>query len=128
MKKAYGATGTGVSGDPGVNTRSGWTPAKKRYVQATDQVMEQADEMGHKLRENSSLDNGVPGRSQASHAAKQTSVADPNMGGAVSKDMCDGCQDWYQDRATSTQEPLVVEDPSVVRVFHTDGAIDVYSR
>jgi hypothetical protein len=49
-------------------------------------------------------------------------------GMGVSKDMRPGCRDRMSRVAVHRQEPQVVEDPSAVYVFNTDGTVDDLSR
>ena len=100
---------------------SGWTE-KEGFVQKTDEVMQKASEIGHELKGNKLLDQGVEGRYNASHAEKQLSiVSDQPI--AVSKPMCADCQAYFKALAQSSGKPYTVADPNVVRVFAPDGTV-----
>jgi hypothetical protein len=84
--------------------------------------MEKAAEIGHELKPNTYLDQGVPGRYNASHAEKQLSIVSDGPI-AVSRSMCPDCQGYFQKLAGSTGKSYTVGDPDVIREFRPDGTI-----
>jgi hypothetical protein len=108
----------------GDKTISGWTP-KDGFVQATDEVMEKAEEIGHELRSHP-FDRGVDGRYFASHAEKQAALTSRNI--AVSKIMCADCQEYFRRLAIYSGDEYTVLDPKALRVFNPDGTVSFTPR
>ena len=113
---------TVASTESGQRTLSGWTD-KEGFKQATDNVIRKAEEIGHNLRPHKLLDQGVPGRYNASHAEKQLSVIAPNEPIAVSRAMCSDCIPYFRQIAQTSGKVQIVSDPNYVRIFNADGTI-----
>lgn len=86
----------------------------------TRRVMETAEEIGHDLKRNTSVDEGVPGQSAASHAEKKAAIENPGRALAVDKAMCDDCFAFFQKLAMS-RGTQVVHEPGQTWVFRPDG-------
>lgn len=46
----------------------------------------------------------------------------------VTRDMCPVCRFWFAQTAKKQSTRIMVEDPSFVRIFHSDGAVEIYQR
>lgn len=111
----------------GINTVSGSSPkrisnkTRKDMGGVTDvppkQVIDRSGKIGHKLKENSSIDNGVPGQASASHAEKQIMTAKPGDPIGVSRKMCKCCREFAQKHANDIGEPVVITDPEGTKIF-----------
>ncbi len=89
----------------------------------TKQVMETGKEIGHGFKQNSSVDNGVPGQSAASHAEKVAAVSNPGRPLAVDRPMCADCEAFFTRLAVARRTTFVVEEPGGHRqLFRPDGA------
>jgi hypothetical protein len=115
-------TGKTVAGiEDGTKSLSGWTP-KKGFVQATDEVMVKAEQIGHDIRNHKLLDQGTPGRYNASHAEKQLSIfTDEPI--RVSQKMCSDCQPYFLALAKAENKIRIVADPDAIRVFYPNGEV-----
>jgi hypothetical protein len=75
------------------------------------------------------MDNsGGPGAYYLSHAEKQASVLNPGYAISVSRDMCDDCISWFQQRAQQLGVTLYVSDPTAIHVFGPNGEWDSYDH
>jgi hypothetical protein len=105
--------------DEGTLVRSGF--GKRAGGPATTKkVMDTAKEIGHKLSENTSIDEKVPGQSAASHAEKKAAMENPGKALAVDLAMCDDCFAFFQKLAMH-RGPQVVHEPGQTWVFRPDG-------
>ncbi|MFE3185527.1 LamG-like jellyroll fold domain-containing protein [Streptomyces violascens] len=98
------------------------------YSRATiEQVLNAQDSMGRIRTPHPFMDNKAgPGAYYLSHAEKQSSTLRPGDPISVSRDMCDDCVGWFQDRAKYLNTTLHVSDPTSINVFSPDGRWDVY--
>jgi len=85
--------------------------------------MQRSQNIGHSLKPAGALDQGVPGRYNASHAEKKMSILSPNQPVAVSRPMCPDCQEYFHLLAQYTQHIQVVADPQIIRIFRPDGSV-----
>lgn len=113
-----------------INTVSGHAPKRisaktREALGVTDvspkQVMDRADEIGHSLSKNASIDNGVPGQAAASHAEKQVMTAKPGDPIGVSRGMCSDCIKFAQKHADEIGKDVIVTDPSGTKIFEPGG-------
>jgi len=70
--------------------------------------------------------SGGDGAYYLSHAEKQASTLRPGISISVSRDMCDNCIGWFQDRAAQLGVNLYVSDPTSINVFAPDGSWMAY--
>ncbi|MFI8073964.1 ricin-type beta-trefoil lectin domain protein [Streptomyces sp. NPDC086033] len=70
--------------------------------------------------------SGGAGAYYLSHAEKQASTLRPGIAISVSRDMCDNCIGWFQDRAAQLGAHLYVSDPTSINVFAPDGSWMAY--
>jgi len=108
-------------------TMSGWSdrpppPPGTTRVPPED-VLKLQEEIGHPIRPNSFLDNGVPGQHYASHAEKQMAVLDPNKPVRIDLPQCKDCIDFYQKLAMHRNQAQTVIGPDGTRTFLPDGSI-----
>ncbi|OUP36229.1 type VI secretion system tube protein TssD [Bacteroides sp. An19] len=92
-------------------------------------VIEEALKLNHKLRENSSIDNGIPGSSSASHAEKQMLVKQKNeMAFGVNRKICECCYEFIQKTAETTGNTIFITQPvDVTYIFSpTSGKGRIY--
>jgi hypothetical protein len=106
---------TAAAEPDGTRTLSGWSK-KEGFVQATEKVMDAAEDIGHELKKHN-FDQGELGRYFSSHAEKQLAVLADCEAIAVSRPMCKDCQTFFQKFAVYKQRTLVVADPKAFRVF-----------
>jgi RHS repeat-associated protein len=110
-----------------VQTMSGWSdrpppPPGTTRVPPQD-ILDLMDEIGHPISPNSSLDNGVPGQSAASHAERQAAVLDPGAPIRVDIPQCADCQEFFGRLAFHHQQTLVVTGPDGTRTYLPDGSM-----
>lgn len=110
----------------GIKTVSGWTKKGSFNAAKPEDVAKHSEKIGHKLSENSLLDQtkkgGFPGKYNASHAEKQLIVKKPNEPiGVAPRKMCNDCQEFFKKEAAYRGEPQVVTDCEVTRIFYPDG-------
>ena len=89
----------------------------------TEQVLSEGVEAGVEHDPHVFDPKNVEGGYESSHAERQAAVNYPDEPIGVSRDMCAGCQRWFQARAMSRGVPQFVADPSGGRVFMPDGRI-----
>lgn len=92
-------------------------------------VIEEALKLNYKLRENSSIDNGIPGSSSASHAEKQMLVKQKNeMAFGVNRKICECCYEFIQKIAETTGNTIFITQPvDVTYIFSpTSGKGRIY--
>ncbi|MGM9465196.1 ricin-type beta-trefoil lectin domain protein [Streptomyces murinus] len=70
--------------------------------------------------------SGGDGAYYLSHAEKQASTLRPGISISVSRDMCDNCIGWFQERAAQLGVHLYVSDPTSIHVFAPDGSWMAY--
>ena len=87
------------------------------------EVIDRAGKIGHKLKENSSIDDGIPGQASASHAEKKIMTAKPGDPIGVSRKMCKCCREFAQKQANYMEEPVVITDPEGTKIFYP-GEVD----
>jgi hypothetical protein len=121
---------TVASNAGGQRTVSGWTE-QAGFVNsntATNEVMALSRQMGYDIPAAGAMDNGVPGRFFASHAETQMAAMHPNQPIAVSREMCQQCQNWFSALARHRGQNQVVADPRWVRFFRADGTVVAIPR
>jgi hypothetical protein len=105
----------------GTTKTSGWGSD----VTSLDPVAELSKKIGHEPKPSPRLDAaGKPGSYNNSHAEKQVAAAtngDQAIG--VSREMCMDCQHFFQRLANYKNKPIVVADPTGIRVFFPDGTV-----
>jgi hypothetical protein len=101
--------------------RSG-SGAKGGGPELTQKVLKEGEAIGHKFAKNSSIDEGIPGQSAASHAEKLAALANPGRPLAVDKAMCPDCFAFFQRLAIGRGQTLVVNEPNTRWIFRPDGA------
>ena len=117
----------------GINTVSGWSESRgvsDTFVSENNiekvplsQVYATAEELDDfSFKENSSLDNDMPGSGHACHAEKQIIAMQLGEPIGVSRDMCPCCQNYAQEMAIATNDPIVVADGKNVFIFNPDPA------
>ncbi|HZG99521.1 MAG TPA: hypothetical protein VEY32_00495 [Flavisolibacter sp.] len=120
----------------GINTVSGH--AENRISQKTrdnigvtdvppQDVMSRAEQIQHKLNENASIDNGVPGQASASHAEKQVMTKRPGDPVGVSRPMCKNCKGFAQKQADNLGREVVITDPEGTYIFRP-GKKPIFNR
>jgi len=111
----------------GKQTMSGWSdrpppPPGTTRVPPAD-VLQLQQQIGHPIKPNSFLDNGVPGQHYASHAERQAAVIDPNAPVNIDLPQCQDCQEFYQKLAQYRGQAQVVTGPDGTRTFLPDGSV-----
>ena len=67
---------------------------------------------------------GKPGSFNLSHAEKQVAAAtNGEVPIGVSREMCMDCQNFFNRLANYRGKPVVVADPTGVRIFYPDGRV-----
>ena len=104
---------------------SGWadSPGFEGKPATTEQVLSEGVEAGVEHDPHVFDPKNVEGGYESSHAERQAAINCPDEPIGVSRDMCAGCQRWFQARAMSRGVPQFVADPSGGRVFMPDGRI-----
>lgn len=88
-------------------------------------VIKEALRLNHKLYENSSLDNGLPGSSSASHAEKQMLVIqNTDIAIGVSRKMCDCCKKFVQKLASQKNITIYITTPPGLTEIYTPSKND----
>ena len=111
----------------GKATLSGWKSGSGAQ-ENTEAVIKLSKEIGHDLQPNKLLDQGVPGRFNASHAEKQATIIAPDKAIAVSEIICDNCRRFFVALARYRGKSLIVAEPKTVWIFRPDGSIGVVPR
>ncbi|NUS64620.1 MAG: RHS repeat protein [Saccharothrix sp.] len=111
-----------------VQTMSGWSdrppPPPGTTRVPPSEVMDLMDEVGHPIRPNAFLDNGVPGQHYASHAERQAAVLDPNAPVRVDIPQCADCQEFFRRLAVHRGQTQVVTGPDGTRTYLPDGSVN----
>lgn len=88
-------------------------------------VIEEALKLNHKLHENSSLDNGLPGSSSASHAEKQMLVIqNTDIAIGVNRKMCDCCKKFIQKLSNEINKTIYITTPPGLTEIYTPSKND----
>jgi RHS repeat-associated protein len=110
-----------------VQTMSGWSdrppPPPGTTRVPPSEVLALQEEIGHPIRPNPFLDNGVPGQHYASHAERQAAILDPNAPVRVDIPQCSDCQDFFRRLAIHRGQTQVVTGPDGVRTYLPDGSV-----
>ena len=119
LPKPQGAKTVAGTSD-GTTKTSGWGSD----VSNIDPVAKLSKQIGHTPEPHPMDAKGHPGSYHNSHAEKQVAA---QTGGAkpigVSKAMCLDCQMFFKKLAKHRGKPVVVADPSGIRVFMPDGSV-----
>ena len=98
---------------------SGWGH-ERGYPQMTDAVRIRAVEIRHPL-EPHPFDDAFDGQYHASHAEKQVAELARDQPIAVSREMCEDCQGYFQRLTDYRNTPPIVRDPSKTFIFVPGG-------
>lgn len=96
-------------------------------VNPKDIISKSKNDFKYSPKENSSIDNGIPGSSHASHAEKQL-MHETDDAIAVNRKMCDCCKMYAQKKADATGKTVVVTDPDGTHVFSPGVEEKVYKK
>ncbi|MGW8329913.1 RHS repeat-associated core domain-containing protein [Streptomyces sp. NPDC055897] len=113
----------------GAFTASGYSESVPAgYSRATaEEVLDIQNSMNRNRTPHPFMDNKAgPGAYYLTHAEKQSSTLRPGQPISVSRDMCDDCVGWFQDRAKHLGSILYVSDPTAINVFFPNGRWDAY--
>jgi hypothetical protein len=110
---------TGARTVAGKQTISGWG----QDITSIDNVRNLSNKIGHEVEINPNLDKaGHPGSYNLSHAEKKlAAISDEPIG--VSRPMCLDCQFFFARLARYRGKPVVVADPTGVRIFTPEGPV-----
>jgi hypothetical protein len=110
---------TGARSPSGDQTISGWGKDKA----SLDDVRDLSNKIDHEIVPNRDLDgNGGAGAYNMSHAEKKLAAKTDGPIG-VSRPMCLDCQFFFAKLAKHRGKPVLVADPTGVRIFRPDGAV-----
>ncbi len=110
-------------------TLSGWGNKKPEGYEriSAEQVKAKSEEIGHEVKSHP-YDRDYKGQYFSSHAEKQMSIASPNHPLGVSKPMCTDCQGYFSQLAKYSKVEQTVADPKAIRIFKTDGSVEIIMR